>query len=85
VEKVILTFTEFKGRYIKSMPWHSSQRILKDDGITLTISLAVKINYELVSEILSHGDEVRVESPKRLKDTVKTKVFNILSSTIEKN
>jgi predicted DNA-binding transcriptional regulator YafY len=82
VEKVILTFTEFKGRYIKSMPWHSSQRILKDDGITLTISLAVKINYELVSEILSHGDEVKVDGPERLKKIIKEKAKNITNEVL---
>jgi predicted DNA-binding transcriptional regulator YafY len=81
-EKVILTFTEFKGRYIKSMPWHSSQKILKDDGITLTISLAVKINYELVSEILSHGDEVRVDGPERLKEIIKEKAKDIINEVL---
>jgi len=82
VEKVILTFTEFKGRYIKSMPWHSSQKILKDDGITLTISLDVKINYELVSEILSHGDEVKVDGPERLKKIIKEKAKNITNEVL---
>jgi predicted DNA-binding transcriptional regulator YafY len=82
VEKVILTFTEFKGRYIKSMPWHSSQKILKDDGITLTISLAVKINYELVSEILSHGNEVRVDGPERLKEIIKEKAKDIINEVL---
>jgi predicted DNA-binding transcriptional regulator YafY len=50
---------------------------LKDDGITLTISLAVKINYELVSEILSHGDEVRVDGPEQLREMVMEKVRNM--------
>jgi predicted DNA-binding transcriptional regulator YafY len=64
------------------MPWHSSQKILKDDGITLTISLAVKINYELVSEILSHGDEVRVDGPERLKEIIKEKAKDIINEVL---
>lgn len=80
VENIILTFSEFKGRYIKSMPWHPSQQILVDDGNILTISLQVKINYELISEILSHGDEVRVDGPERLREMVKEKARNIVSS-----
>lgn len=83
VEKVILTFTEFKGRYIKSMPWHQSQQILVDNGNILTISLDVKINYELISEILSHGDEVKVEEPERLKEMVREKARNILEQKIK--
>lgn len=82
VETVILTFTEFKGRYIQSMPLHPTQQILVNDGNTLQISLQVKINYELISVILSHGDEVRVEHPERLREMVKQKVGNILERKI---
>jgi len=82
VETVILTFTRFKGRYILSMPLHPTQQVLIDDGNILQISLRVKLNYELISVILSHGDEVRVEYPKRLKEMVKEKVENILNQQL---
>jgi predicted DNA-binding transcriptional regulator YafY len=82
VETVILTFTEFKGRYIQSMPLHPTQQILVNDGQLLQISLRVKINYELISVILSHGDEVRVEHPERLREMVKEKVRNIIQPKI---
>ena len=42
VEEVILTFTEFKGRYIKSLPLHHSQEILVDDGIPVEAVRALK-------------------------------------------
>jgi len=77
VEKVILTFTAFKGLYIKSMPLHESQTILEENEQTLTISLQVKINYELIAEILSHGDELRVDAPERLKEQVSKKIRNM--------
>ncbi|WP_100629748.1 helix-turn-helix transcriptional regulator [Algoriphagus formosus] len=79
VETVILTFTEFKGKYIQSMPLHPTQQILIDDGKILQISIRVKINYELISVILSHGDEVRVENPERLREMVRQKTENILN------
>jgi hypothetical protein len=82
VEEVILTFTEFKGRYIKSLPLHASQEILVDDGHILTIRLRVKIEYELIAEILSHGDEVRVDAPERLKEIVKERAGNIVDGKI---
>jgi predicted DNA-binding transcriptional regulator YafY len=78
VETVILTFTEFKGRYIQSMPLHPTQAVLVNDGQILQISLRVKINYELISEILSHGDEVRVDAPERLREMVREKAGNVV-------
>jgi predicted DNA-binding transcriptional regulator YafY len=83
VEEVILTFTKFKGSYIKSLPWHPTQKVLQEGDQSLTISLHVKINYELVSEILSHGDELRVDSPKHLGKMVRAKAKNILESKIK--
>ncbi|WP_113922601.1 helix-turn-helix transcriptional regulator [Cognataquiflexum aquatile] len=82
VEEVILTFTEFKGRYIKSLPLHHSQEILVDNGNILTIRLKVKIEYELVAEILSHGDEVRVDAPNGLKDLVKEKAARMINGIL---
>lgn len=83
VETVILTFTEFKGRYIQSMPLHLTQEILINDKNILQISLRVKINHELIALILSHGDEVKVEEPVRLKEMVREKVKKILEETIK--
>ncbi|MGY6521309.1 MAG: helix-turn-helix transcriptional regulator [Mongoliitalea sp.] len=82
VEEVVLTFTEFKGRYIKSLPLHPSQEILVDDGQILTIRLQVKIEYELIAEILSHGDEVRVDAPERLKEAVRKKAEHMLKGIL---
>lgn len=82
VETVILTFTEFKGRYIQSMPIHPTQDILINDDKILQISLRVKINPELIALILSHGDEVKVESPKRLKEWITEKAENILNQKL---
>ncbi|AFL83006.1 hypothetical protein Belba_0343 [Belliella baltica DSM 15883] len=82
VEDVVLTFTEFKGRYIKSLPLHASQEILVDEDNILTIRLKVKIEYELIAEILSHGDEVRVDAPEKLKEIVRGKARNIVDGKI---
>lgn len=83
METVILTFTEFKGRYIQSMPLHPTQQVIVNDGNILQISLRVKINYELVSVILSHGDEVRVEHPECLREIVNTKAKNIANQKLK--
>lgn len=82
VETVILTFTSFKGQYIKSLPLHPTQQILKDDEEVLQISLRVKINYELISIILSHGDEVKVDHPQRLESQIKEIAKNIFQGNL---
>jgi len=38
-----------------------------DDRHILTIRLRVKIEYELIAEMLSKGDEVTIDAPERLK------------------
>lgn len=77
VETVFLTFTRFKGQYILSMPLHPTQDIVEENQDTIQISLRVKLNPELISIILSHGDEVRVDHPDRLKEMVREKAENI--------
>ena len=50
---------------------HQSQQILKDDANGLIISLKVYATYDLIREILSHGDKVKVLEPKSLVNQIK--------------
>lgn len=70
-EKVILKFTPLQGKYVKALPWHTSQTILKEDETGLEIQLNVVINYELVRMILMHGNTVKVVQPKSLIKEIK--------------
>lgn len=83
VETVLLTFTRFKGEYIRSMPLHPTQQVLEETESTIKISIQVKLNPELVSIILSHGNEVRVEGPEGLKKMIKGKVNDILEGKLK--
>lgn len=83
VETVFLTFTKFKGKYILSMPLHPTQQVMEENEDTIQISLRLKLNYELVSIILSHGNEVRVDYPQRLKDMIDAKVKDILNGNLK--
>jgi predicted DNA-binding transcriptional regulator YafY len=65
-EKIILSFDEEQGKYVKSFPLHESQLILKDDATELRIELTLKITYDLLMEILYYGDRVKVISPDSL-------------------
>ena len=74
-EKVILKFTARQGRYIKSSPWHSSQKIISDNEECLTISLKVGINWELKEEIKKNGLQVKVLEPQHLVEEIKEEVI----------
>ena len=71
-----LSFKPQYGKYVKSLPIHDSQQIIRDDKHELVISLYVYITYELVMEIMSHGDMVKVLSPKKLVSRIEHEMDN---------
>lgn len=66
-EEIILSFTPQQGKYIKTLPIHTSQRILTDDDNELRISLYLRPNFELTQRLLSYGSQVKVMAPAWLK------------------
>lgn len=71
VQQVILSFTPTQGKYIKTLPLHSSQQVLVDDENECKISINVIPNYELIQLILKNGDTVKVVEPEWLVDEIK--------------
>lgn len=80
IEKVVLSFTPSQGHYIKSLPFHNSQRVLIDDANECRIELNVVVNYELAQLILMHNHEVKVIEPESLVNFIK----GTLRSTLDK-
>ena len=80
VEEVVLCFLPQRGNYIKSKPLHPTQRTLEDTERGLTIALEVKINPELLSEILSYGEQVQVLRPANLKTQLRELLVQMLSN-----
>jgi len=70
-EKVVLSFTSHQGKYVKSLPLHSSQQILIDTDTELRIQLTVFLTYDFLMELLSMGENVKVISPKKLIDNMR--------------
>ncbi|MFN2260438.1 MAG: helix-turn-helix transcriptional regulator [Psychroflexus sp.] len=79
-EKIQLKFTKFQGKYIKTKPIHSSQKILEDTNEYTIVQLHLKPTYDLVMEILSYGNAVEVISPQSLRKDIK----KILNSSLKK-
>jgi len=68
--RVVLSFTPQQGKYIKSLPLHHSQQILRDNAHELRISLYVVLNYDLKMQLLSYGSKVEVLEPLQLRKEI---------------
>ncbi|MBS9766069.1 MAG: WYL domain-containing protein [Flavobacteriaceae bacterium] len=70
-QEIVLSFTEMQGKYIKTLPLHHSQEILKDNENEFKIRLKLNITYDFIMELLSFGKEVQVIKPKSLINKMK--------------
>lgn len=70
-KEIILSFGPFQGKYIKSLPLHSSQTILIDNDEELRVALQLHPTHDLLMEILSFGDNVKVLKPASLVKEIK--------------
>ncbi|HCX99501.1 MAG TPA: hypothetical protein DG754_05110, partial [Bacteroidales bacterium] len=71
IQRVVLSFTPQQGKYIQTLPLHTSQQVLIDNDKETRISIDVIPNYELTQHILKHGDRVKVIEPEWLVDEIK--------------
>lgn len=63
---IILSFEPLNGKYVKSLPLHHTQKILRDNDIELRISLQLYLTDDFIMELLSFGDSVKVLEPQEL-------------------
>lgn len=78
VEEVILSFTHLQGKYIKALPLHKSQIILKDSDSELVVQLWIVPNYEFIQRLLMLGAGVQVQKPEWLRNEVKKTLLETL-------
>lgn len=66
-EEIELSFEPLKGKFIKSQPLHSSQKIIVESEKELRVKLSIQITHDFIMELLSHGSEMKVIAPESLK------------------
>ncbi len=71
-ETIRLSFEPFQGKYIKTLPLHHTQQILLDNDKETRIQLKLYLTHDLIMELLSYGDSLRVIEPKSLIKQIKT-------------
>lgn len=70
-QDIILSFDPFQGKYIKTLPLHDTQELLVDNDKEVKIKLKLFLTHDLVMELLSFGDNMKVIEPKSLADQIK--------------
>ena len=79
-EEVKLIFNKVQAPYIKTKPFHSTQKMkVLEDG-SLEIRINVIINFELETKILSYGERVTVISPEKLVLKIKERIKHQLEN-----
>ena len=71
-QDVILSFEPVQGKYIRTLPLHSTQQIIISNDDELRVKLRLCITHDFIMELLSFGDNMKVITPKSLADEIKT-------------
>lgn len=71
LEEIELSITPRQGKYIKTLPFHHSQEILRDDEEEFRIKLLLIPNFEFTQKLLMQADYLKVIKPKWLADEMK--------------
>ena len=64
--------------YVETKPFHGSQKVIDWNLEYTTIILDLKMNYELESKILQHGEKIEIIEPKHLRDKIKSRVIKMM-------
>lgn len=80
-KKIVLSFYNWQGKFIKSLPLHHSQRILIDNEQEYRIELTLVPEYDFYQELLSHAEKLTVIEP----DDVRKEYLEFLKIAIKKN
>lgn len=74
VERIVLKISNNRYPYVETKPFSDEQRIVAHDDNYHTISFPMRINRELVSELLSYGNDIEVIEPQNLKELMTEKI-----------
>lgn len=70
-EEIIISCQPFQGKYFKALPFHHSQKIIKDDENELIIKLFLVPTYDFIQELLSKGYTIKILQPQSLINEIK--------------
>ena len=71
VEDIELRYDALDGKFLKSLPLHSSQKVLADTPEEFRIALRLRITNDFVMELLSRSRSLEVISPRHLRERIR--------------
>lgn len=75
-QDIILSFDPIQGKYIKTLPLHETQQVIIDNENELQVKLKLCLSHDLIMELLSFGDSLKVLQPQLLIDEIKSAHLN---------
>src|SRR5690606_35229082 len=78
-EEIIISCDAFQAKYIKALPFHHSQQIIKDTDDEFILKLFLVPTYDFIQELLSKGKTIKVLEPQSLVNELK----NIYKAALE--
>lgn len=79
VHEVRIQATPMQAKYLRALPLHSSQKERPGDDGNPVFTYRLKLNYELVHELMAMGDGIKVLAPKELKIMIVEELRKTLS------
>ncbi len=70
-QNIILSFDPLQGKYIKTLPLHETQELLVDNDEEIKMKLKLCLTHDLLMELLSYGDTLKVIAPESLANQIK--------------
>jgi hypothetical protein len=78
-ERIRFRMSPEHAHYITSQPIHRSQRIIKETSKWVEVELELVINYELISMLMSYGEQICILKPKHLAETIYNKAKKMVA------
>ena len=75
-ETIVLSFDYEQGKFVKTLPFHHSQKVLIDNDSEYRIELTLAPTYDFYQELLTHTGRMKIISP----ENVRVKYFELLNS-----
>lgn len=79
VDRIEVKVTASQACYLKSLPLHHSQRLLREDSKYSVFELYLSPTHDFVQTLLSYGGHLEVLAPESLRQLMKREVANMMN------
>ncbi len=68
IERVVIKCKDYSRDYVETLPIHSSQKEIDRGEDYITFEMNVRVNFELIQQLLMQVDQIEVLEPQSLRD-----------------